>query len=191
MLIAHMPAGYVLSVAALWVKKPRRKYTRLCIVAGLLGSVLPDFDILYFYFIDGRHTFHHAYWTHIPLYWTALAAVLWLFRGKLTEAGRTVVLFVLLGVVTHLALDSVVRGIMWLYPYSREMYHMTNTPVRYGHWLIDLMTHWTFFIELAITGAAGLVYLYRLLSGPHPGDAGQGCLGLAHSPQEIEGPGAM
>lgn len=183
MLIAHMPAGYILSVAALGLRNSTRnhthKHTRLCLYTGLLGSILPDFDILYWFFIDDGHTFHHAYWTHIPLYWAALAVLLWLLRGKLTEAVRAAAPFVLMGVAAHLVLDSVASGIMWFYPFSREMLHTTEIPVRYGHWLIDMLTHWTFFIELAICALGGLVFLYRLVSGQHSGVAARGCLGLA------------
>ena len=39
---------------------------------GLLGSIFPDLDMFYFYFIDHRQHGHHCYWTHTPFYWITL-----------------------------------------------------------------------------------------------------------------------
>ena len=69
MLTAHLPAGYCLARLS-----PRR--APYVLAAALLGAVLPDFDLLAFYLLDGRSIHHHRYWVHVPLFWAA-AAVIW------------------------------------------------------------------------------------------------------------------
>ena len=70
MFIAHLPAGYLLTRFVV-VKRgmahiPSFQY-RTFMALGLIGSLLPDVDMLYFYLIDNRQHLHHGYWTHIPL----------------------------------------------------------------------------------------------------------------------------
>lgn len=62
MLTAHLPAGYCLS---------RVTGTSLpgALPVMLLFSVLPDFDLLWFYLVDNRSIHHHRYWVHIPAFW--------------------------------------------------------------------------------------------------------------------------
>ena len=75
MFIAHLPAGYlwtrfiVMKRGMADVASPRY---RSLMALGLIGSLLPDVDMLYFYLIDNRQHLHHGYWTHIPLSWLML-----------------------------------------------------------------------------------------------------------------------
>ncbi len=68
MLIAHLPAGYLLGSAA----RQRSAAPGIMIVA-LIGSVLPDFDMVYF-FLTGGKVHHHDYVSHWPLFWLGFAA---------------------------------------------------------------------------------------------------------------------
>lgn len=43
--------------------------------AAMLGSVVPDLDMVYFHFVDGGRTHHHAYVTHWPLFWAAVGGI--------------------------------------------------------------------------------------------------------------------
>lgn len=72
MLIGHLPAGYLASTVALdrlGADRPLR--TRLLAV-GLFASVAPDIDLLYFHGVDSS-AHHHAFPTHWPVVWLALA----------------------------------------------------------------------------------------------------------------------
>lgn len=71
MLIAHLPAGYILGTFA----RNRWPGRSGIMAAALLGSVVPDLDMVYFHFVDGGRTHHHAYVTHWPLFWAAVGLV--------------------------------------------------------------------------------------------------------------------
>src|SRR3989338_5106083 len=81
MFIGHLPAGYVLTKTV----QKNIKTTKYLFI-GLIASVLPDIDILYFYLIDNRQNLHHSYWIHIPFYWLIIAvvtfAIIWLTKKK-------------------------------------------------------------------------------------------------------------
>jgi hypothetical protein len=59
MLFAHMPAGYLLG--AVIARRWPQAMTPAAWGALLLGSVAPDFDWLYFYFISDHSINHHDY----------------------------------------------------------------------------------------------------------------------------------
>jgi inner membrane protein len=153
MFIAHLPAGYLLTLKLqAWFKT--KKYLWL----GLVASVLPDIDIFYFLLFDGRRTFHHLYLTHLPFYWAVLALAVYLAllltkQKKLIPAAT--VFFA--NIFLHLILDTIVGGILWLYPFSNLSYHLITVPAKYSFWVYSFVFHWTFLLELGITaGALGL-----------------------------------
>jgi len=66
MFIAHLPAGYLLSrslLACLPLEQRVPLARRKLLAAGLIGSVLPDIDLIYFYLLADRLVGHHVYWT--------------------------------------------------------------------------------------------------------------------------------
>ena len=87
MLTAHLPSGYVLTRLA-------PDGCRLLMPATLLGAVLPDFDMLWFYFVDHGSIHHHRYWVHVPAFWAAVAALtlpglaIWVLAFYLWRKGR-------------------------------------------------------------------------------------------------------
>ena len=72
MFLAHMPAGYMASKFLLSQFQLDISKTKWLLLLGLLGSIFPDLDMLYFYLIDNRQHGHHSYLTHIPFYWISL-----------------------------------------------------------------------------------------------------------------------
>ena len=68
--IAHLPAGYLLSRP---FTRRNPSQARAIFGVGLLCSVLPDFDLAYFYLIDQRRTPHHDCWVYTPIVWLVLA----------------------------------------------------------------------------------------------------------------------
>ena len=75
MFIAHLPAGYLLA------KVGRTK--GLLFIGILIGSWLPDLDMLWFYFVDERQNVHHHYITHRPLVWVLTAIAGWILGQRL------------------------------------------------------------------------------------------------------------
>jgi len=146
MFLAHLPAGYLLTKKLQVVLKEKR-----FLLLGLIASVLPDIDIVYFYFWDNHQTLHHSYWTHIPFYWIILALIsivtTSLFKQKqyLTAA---IIFFA--NIFLHLVLDTVVGRIEWLFPLSKASYYLFTVPVKYNFWAYNFIFHWSFLLEIGI-----------------------------------------
>src|SRR4051812_31178025 len=95
MIIAHLPAGYVVS------KLSYRRF-RSCMVswkmfclAAILGAMVPDLDMLYFHLADQRRHHHHTYFTHYPVTWLALLAIstIWLWSARQKRAASLATIF--------------------------------------------------------------------------------------------------
>ena len=165
MFIAHLPAGYLLTRALTRSSLAKTRRGQLPIAGkilfffGLLGSVFPDLDLLYFYFVDGRQQHHHLYWSHVPIIWvlitiTALTILKWLNAQRLA----IYVWVFVLNVFLHLLLDSLAGGILWLYPVSMELFQVFVVPATYKWWVANFIWHWTFILDLTITYLALAVY---------------------------------
>ncbi|WP_166418827.1 metal-dependent hydrolase [Cochlodiniinecator piscidefendens] len=145
MFIGHLPAGYILSGAS----NPNWRWV---LPAALLGSILPDFDLIFFYFVDNRSIHHHHYWVHIPAFWALIAMFalpLLAWRGWF---GTGLIFFA--AIFLHLLLDTIVGGIQWAAPFSDHLYRFTEVPARYGNWVLSFVLHWTFLLELVVWGLA-------------------------------------
>jgi hypothetical protein len=167
MLIAHAPAGYLITrILSRTVFKntvsPERTdrfYQRL-MFAGILGGILPDFDLIYFTFFDNLKTDHHAYLTHMPVFWLSIWCM-WMLGGKIFHDRRTYALATTLcaGALSHLALDTLTGVVYWLYPFSTEGVNIFKVANIHIWWVQNYLYHWTFLIEIAITLAAMAVFL--------------------------------
>lgn len=160
MFIAHVPAGYLLSRAMISRESFASKGTiRLLLGFGLLGSILPDLDMFYFYLIDNRQHSHHSYWTHIPVFW-GVVYMCFLTFGVLLRNKTFVLLtsILFLNVFIHLALDTVVGDIRWLYPLSHEYVSFFEVTARYDWWVLNFVLHWSFLIELVFVLASLRLY---------------------------------
>ncbi|SDW39275.1 metal-dependent hydrolase [Litoreibacter albidus] len=153
MITAHLPAGYVLGRTA-----QRYGVNRWLMLAALLGSVLPDFDLIWFYLVDDRAIHHHHYWVHIPGFWApvALAALLSLrmWAPKWLPPAR--VFFV--AIFVHLILDSIAGSIAWAWPFSDHLFEFVQVPATQSHFIWSFILHWTFSFELIIWALA--IYLF-------------------------------
>ncbi len=144
MFIGHLPAGYILT-DALQKKFNLKKYLWI----GLIGSIFPDIDILYFYLIDNRQNLHHSYWTHLPFDWLIISAIamlaIWLLKRK---AYLVAALIFFSNVFLHLLLDTIVGKIEWLYPLTTASYALFEVPATHNFWVYNFLLHWTFLFEI-------------------------------------------
>ncbi len=156
MFIAHLPAGYMLTKV---IQEKTGNYSRSLFAAGLVASVFPDIDLLYFYLIDKRQNIHHHYITHLPLAWLLLAMGAW---GCAYVTGRKnlniYIGVILANIMLHMALDSIAAGIYWLYPLSDIELNLVKVPALYGWWVCNFIFHWTFSLEILIIIAALTVW---------------------------------
>jgi hypothetical protein len=116
--------------------------------ACLLGSIAPDFDLIWFYGIDGRAFHHHNYWVHMPAFWLLLAGPILALAHRLNRL-RVATGF-LLAIALHLVLDSLVGGIAWLWPFHDTLYALAEVPATQAHWLLSFAFHWSFLLEILI-----------------------------------------
>lgn len=163
MFIAHLPSGFLLA-KLVPNKILMHSSWRVILFSVLVGSVFPDFDLLYFYLIDARQHSHHTYLTHIPFYW----AVLYVFIAGICIGKKYIIPLIIfsvfvLGVFLHLFLDTVAGGILWKYTLNSEYVTFTYVSAKHGWWVLNFILHWTFTFEIAITLFAIMVYKYPVI----------------------------
>ncbi len=152
MLTAHLPAGY-LTGRAFGVT------SGAVMGAALAGSVLPDFDMIWFHFVDHRAFHHHRYWVHAPGFWAIIAAVALPLIRLLAPRLWWPALAFFASLLVHLILDSLAGSIMWLWPFDSTLYALVEVPPTRSHWVLSFLTHWTFLSELVIWALAIGLYL--------------------------------
>ena len=165
MIIAHLPAGYLISKLLHrrlhWCQIASQK---TFIVAGTIGAVAPDLDMIYFHLVDHRQHHHHSFWPHFPILWLVLLGVSVLsWLHKPSRPSVLAIVFSLNGWV-HVVLDTVVGDIRWLAPIDDRAFSMAAVPAVYHPWWLNFILHWSFLLELGLVAAAVLVW--RL--GPNP-----------------------
>lgn len=156
MFIAHIPAGYILTK----IMPPKTKSAALW-ATGLFFAIAPDLDLFYFYLFSARKMPHHAYVTHWPLLWIALATVVYIISLLLHKCSWRP--FIAVGLATallHLVLDSIAAEIYWLAPFSYKYVNLVEVPARYSWWVYSFILHWTFGLELLICIAAVILFIF-------------------------------
>ena len=146
MITAHLPAGYVTG----------RAFARSgpILWAAVLGGLLPDLDLIWFYLIDDRAFHHHHYWVHIPAFWAALAAILLSLATARGSCWSRPALSFFASILVHLLLDTVAGDIKWLWPFSDRFIHLVTVPAVHSHWILNFILHPVFLAELAIWALA-------------------------------------
>lgn len=146
MFIGHLPAGYIATK-----KLQETFHTSAYLWVGLIGSVFPDIDIIYFYLIDNRQTLHHSYWIHLPVFWLILASVTFLILYVLKKKDYMILAaFFYANIFLHLLLDTIVGKVEWLYPITEKAYSFFEVPAIYDFWVYNFVFHWTFLFEAGV-----------------------------------------
>ena len=148
MFIGHLPAGYLTSLGARIAGFPS-----LFCVALIVGSVLPDVDILWFYLVDSQSTHHHSYITHRPALWFAIGLAGIFFANAFLKGLGS-------GGVLHLVLDTIAGHVAWLWPISDVGLTLVEVQPTHDHWILSFLAHWTFKVEIALTVVAIIVFIY-------------------------------
>ena len=154
MFIAHIPASYLLAKIS-----TRKRLSNIHLFALSLGSIFPDIDLLRFYLLDNHQYHHHSYWTHRPLIWlTLFIAMLGLAIATKTKSGLLVYLF-FMATLLHMALDSIVGEIAWLWPFTNRTWTPVHILDTHEIWILNFLLHWTFAVEIIICIIAALVFI--------------------------------
>jgi inner membrane protein len=151
-IVAHLPAGYLTARAA----GARRGAV---MSAALVGSVLPDFDLIWFYLVDHRSVLHHRYWVHIPAFWIVVAVAALPVVWRFARGGFAMAAMFFAAVLIHLVLDTPVGGIMWLWPFDDHLYRLAEVQQSERHWIATFMMHPSFLAEVAIIALAAFLLI--------------------------------
>lgn len=148
MLIAHLPAGYMLT-RYLQSRHKTKKYLWF----GLAGSILPDIDMLLFIPIH-----HHLLPTHWPLFWAGIAYICFLVC-IIRERGYAAWTIFFSGVGLHLLLDCIAAPLFVAMPYLDYKVELITVPAMHSHWIWSFIFHWSFLFEIAIVISASCVLI--------------------------------
>lgn len=151
MLTAHAPAGYIV---AKWLEArlhPGTLSSRAWALCGVMGGLLPDIDMWWFYVVDQGRVHHHRYVTRWPILWL-LCLLLALCLRRCRPQSTVAALFYLIGVngMVHMVLDSIVGDIWWLMPWHDQPYALFVVAVRYQPWWLNFVLHWSFVLEAGV-----------------------------------------
>lgn len=152
MILAHLPSGYLFGRAA-------GGRDRAVLIAALIGSVAPDFDMFWFHLVDQGQTHHHRFWPHIPMIWAGIAALVLPLIALTARRWLAPAAAFLGAVMLHLVLDTLNGGILWLWPFSDRLITLVTVPATHSHWVLSFLTHWSVLAEIAIILAAAALLL--------------------------------
>jgi inner membrane protein len=171
MIIGHLPIGYLTTKLAASKWKVSGGNIKFFMASGIIGSIAPDFDMLYFYLFDHRQHHHHTYWTHIPLFWVSMLVTLFISIRILDNKALTPIWAIFgTNVFLHLFADTIVGDIWWLSPMVDKPYALFTVPAIYHPWWLNFIFHWSFFVEILIFASAGYAWwnkkLFSIYSSP-------------------------
>ncbi len=154
MLIGHLPAGYFVTKSILKKLKIPINNTmgKWLFLAGLVASIAPDFDIVYWMLFDEYGTgSHRNYYTNYPILYLALLVILviiyFIVKKPWLKYG---IIVVFANFFTHLILDTTFVGIKWLWPFYDKMIGIYNVNFTGGLMIENYFHHWIWYLEIAL-----------------------------------------
>jgi len=108
----------------------------------------------WFYLFDDLAFEHHNYWATVSA--VGLSGIY-----GLPAAHQRATLGFLLAWFSYLCLDSIVGSIMWLWPHSNRFFQLATVEPIHSHFVLSVIMHWSFALELAIWLAALSLFLMR------------------------------
>lgn len=158
MIIGHFPAGYILTKLLANRLKNYSFNSNHFFLAGLIGAIIPDVDMFYFYLIDHQQHHHHTYWSHYPLLWLSLtlSSILWFQISTKKTTALLGFIFSINGFM-HILLDTINGDMWWLAPFYDVSFAIITVPARYHPWWLNFILHWSFGFEILVIGWAILL----------------------------------
>ena len=158
MLIGHLPAGYFVTRTILKkFKLPfNQRLGKWLFLAGLIGAILPDFDLAYWILFDeygaGSHRF---YYTNYPVFYLLsfllFVMIYFLYRKKWLKLG---IIIVFANIFAHFLLDTAFVGIKWLWPFYDRLIGIYNVNFTGGLLVENYFRHWFWYLEIALWALA-------------------------------------
>lgn len=151
MIFAHLPAGFITTkILEKQLHITDQKERKYFYIIGLIFSIIPDFDVLYFYMFNSS-IHHHKFFPHLPVFWLLFFSAAAIFVYFIKKPIWTYLFIVaMVNIIVHLILDSITAPLWWFYPLSDTAVMLIEVPARYSHWFISMILHWSFLLELLI-----------------------------------------
>ncbi len=173
----HIAAGLLTTQAALKIFKPEISgiEAQQLLWWGVFWSFAPDLDTFWaffkaksFYYNKKDNSVHRRFYTHIPLLWLIVGLVIFILSP--TAYWKTFGLILWAGSFSHFLLDSIEYGVMWLWPFNKELWAFKNRGIKvqinsssfWGFWITFLkfyITRVTFIFEIVIIISALILNL--------------------------------
>lgn len=165
----HVAAGYLVTEAILHFAKPDVSPAQLnhLLWWGVFFSFAPDLDNFvafakvhaWWYKPEVDSTIHRKFYSHVPLLWLFAGLLIYLLASSTYVRYIGVLLWI--GSWIHFILDSIDYGVMWLWPFNKEVWALRNRGVGgsikangfFDYWsrmVRAYMTRWTFYLEVVI-----------------------------------------
>lgn len=167
MLIAHLPAGYIIGSFARMTVRP----SGAIMARALVGGVAPDIDMAWFWLVDNSSIHHRTYPTHWPLFWAMIAATALPLVALLAPRWKGAATVFFVAVLSHMILDSVTAPMHWLMSFDDRAVELVPIPAVYSHWILSFVLHGTFALEIAICVLAGVLAMRNCRQRKLPGRA--------------------
>jgi membrane-bound metal-dependent hydrolase YbcI (DUF457 family) len=128
----HIAAGFLTAEALLKIAHPQITQTQQnqLLWWGMFFGFAPDLDYFigfireHAWFIKQQRNNHRKFISHAPILW--LIAGLAIYFLSVDTYWKLVGLLLWLASWSHFLLDSIEYGIMWLWPFSSEIYALRN-----------------------------------------------------------------
>ncbi len=150
----HTAAGYLVAYSLLKIAKPELPTEQInqLLLLGAFFGFSPDLDMFVAFAKAKAFTFSEKYVSHRRFY--SHAPVLWLIPGLIIYFLATSVfikyvgLLLWLGSWSHFIIDSVQYGIMWLWPFSSNVYALKDQGIDLVNKEKGFFKYWLYFLRL-------------------------------------------
>lgn len=165
----HIAAGFLTAKVLLHFVHPQLSAAQQTHLLwwGMFFGFAPDLDNFvafakvraWWYKKGVDNTIHRRFYSHLPALWFIAGLLIYFFAQS--PYYKMFGQLVWLGSWSHFLLDSIEYGIMWLWPFNKEIWALKNRGVNNGiagesffeYWLNFLkiyITRWTFIVEIII-----------------------------------------
>jgi membrane-bound metal-dependent hydrolase YbcI (DUF457 family) len=174
----HIAAGYLTAYALIKITKPDLDPSQInqLLLWGMWWGFAPDLDnfvaflkIKSWWYKPGNDgSIHRKFYSHIPLLWIIPGLAIYFIAQD--PYIKLVGLLVWLGSWSHFLLDSIEFGVMWLWPWNKEVWALKDRGVTWkfegngfvNYWanfLKAYSTKWTCYAEIIILISWAVIFL--------------------------------
>jgi membrane-bound metal-dependent hydrolase YbcI (DUF457 family) len=174
----HIAAGFLTAEALLKIAHPALTglQKQQMLWWGMFFGFAPDLDSFVSFarekawFVKDKANNHRRFISHAPLLWALGGLGVWLFSRDVYW--QTVGLLLWLASWSHFLLDSIEFGVMWLWPFNKEIWALKDRGIEgkfegnsfLKYWINYLkfyFTRWTFYAEIFVL-IVGLFFLFTI-----------------------------